>query len=105
MDIETVFGVIWRQASIFEITIIFLFISTIIFFLFLLKYNQVLKDRKIHDYQLFLFKLKRLGFSNFQIKIINNIVDILQLKDPNALPKDPELYEKAVGRLQIPLHG
>ena len=26
------------------------------------------------------------------------MVDILQLKDPNALLKDPELYENAVGR-------
>jgi len=98
MDVVTVFGVKWRTANYLEILIIVLVIALVLFFFTLLRYYQRLKDEKINDYQLFLFKLKRSGLSNFQVRIINNIVEILRLSNPNALLDRPALFESAIGK-------
>ena len=97
MEIKTIFGVTWHVPSNFEIFLLAMFIVLIITFLVLLKLHLNKKDKRLNDYQLFLFKLKRAGLSNFQIKIINNISQLLKLKDPNILLRSPELYEKSIG--------
>ena len=101
MDIKTPFGVVWRIAPYSEFFIyVGLFILLLIFFL-IIKYMQSLKEKKINDYQLFLFKMKRLGLSNFQIKIINNIVEILRLQNPVELLNKPEFFEKGIGKFFV----
>jgi len=97
MDIVTPFGNVWRVASNLEIAVYFFIILLIIAFLGMVKYYNHLKYMKINDHQLFLFRMKRLGMTNFQIKIINNMVQILRLSNPNKLLKDPGFFEDAVG--------
>jgi hypothetical protein len=58
-----------------------------------------LRDQRINDSQLFLFKLKRLGLSNFQIKIINSVNDVVRFANPNRLLDNPEFFERAMGQL------
>ena len=98
MDITTVFGVKWRVASYPEFIIIGLIIFLVLIFVILLKYYQSLKNKKLHEYQLFLFRLKHLGLSNFQIKILNNMVEILKLQKPIGLLLNVVLFEKAVSK-------
>ncbi len=97
MEIKTVFGVTWRIPTNFEILLIVLFLLLIVSFLVLLKLHLNKKEKKLNDYQLFLFKLKRSGLSNFQIRIINNMTKILKLSDPNLLLQSPGLFEKSIG--------
>ncbi len=65
--------------------------------LLLLRYSYRLKEVKIKAAQLFLFKAKKMGLSNYQFKILRGMVDILTLKDPNPILSDKTLYEKAIG--------
>ncbi|MCU0849138.1 MAG: hypothetical protein MUD12_14755 [Spirochaetes bacterium] len=98
MDIETVLGIKWHAASSWEVLLILFSIFMLAIIYFLYKYLQVLKDRRIHDHQLFLFKLKKLGLSNFQIKIINNMLGILRLGESNRFLTETALFEDGVGR-------
>ncbi|HOO70611.1 MAG TPA: hypothetical protein PK926_02540 [Spirochaetota bacterium] len=98
MEIITVFGVKWIKASYPQIAVIAAFLLFIGAFLGLLKYYQYLKNKKIHDESLFLFKMKRLGLSNFQIKLINNMVRTLKLSNPNELLEQSALFEAATGK-------
>ncbi len=73
---------------------IFLLIAA---FLLLLRYSYRLKEAKIKADQLFLFKAKKIGLSNYQFKILRGMVDILKLNDPNPILSNKTLYEKAIG--------
>jgi hypothetical protein len=101
MDVDTVFGVKWPSETPAEIFFIFLFILILFIFLGLLKYYKNLQQKKINDQQLFLFKMKRLGLSNFQIKIINNMSQLLQLSKPNEILNNSKLFESALGKFLI----
>jgi len=98
MDIETALGIKWHAASSWEVLLILFSVFILGMMYFLYKYLQVLKDRRIHDHQLFLFKLKKLGLSNFQIKIINNMLSILRLGESNRVLTETDLFEDGVGR-------
>lgn len=95
---DTIFGVRWPVATGPEYLIIFGLFLCLIFLVVLIRYNIYLKDKKINDYQYFLFKVKRLGLSNFHIKILNNMADILRLSNPSLLLDNPEYFESALGR-------
>lgn len=73
---------------------IFLLIAV---FLLLQRYSYRLKEAKIKADQLFLFKSKKIGLSNYQFKILRGLVDILKLNDPNPILSEKNLYEKAIG--------
>lgn len=98
MDIITVFGVTWHKASLDDILTLIAVLMIPVAILIIIKIYQNLKNRKIHEEQLFLFKLKRLGLSNFQTKIVDKLVEILGLSNPNRLLENPESFENAIGR-------
>jgi c-di-GMP-binding flagellar brake protein YcgR len=98
VDIETVFGVKWPLASYPELLIIAGVVIATISFLLTIRFYLSYKKRSIHDQQLFLFRMKKIGLSNFQIKILQNMVDMLGLSNPIDLLNSPDLFEKAVGR-------
>lgn len=98
MDIKTVFGIVWRQASWYEVSIVLGFFAIIIILYLLVKYNHIQVEKRLQDYQLLLFKMKKRGLSNFQIKIINNIIKILRLNNPVELINNPEFFEHAIGK-------
>ena len=93
MDITTFLG------SKFEIPLFgeIIFILVIFIFVIILRNYLSLNKRKAYIYQLFIFKKKQLGLSNFQSKILNSIVTSLSLKDPNELLQSCELFESAIG--------
>ncbi len=95
---ETIFGVKWPTATPVELTVLIILFLLVGFIFILLKYMQHQKDRQLHDYNLFLFRTKRLGLSNFQIKVLNNIIDILHLSNPSDILRNPELFENATGK-------
>jgi hypothetical protein len=98
VDIVTVLGITWHQASAQDVLIIVGLLMIPIVIIILAKILQKLKYKRIHDEQLFLFKLKRLGLSNFQIKIINNLLEILEFSNPNQILDDPAYFESAIGK-------
>ena len=95
---DTVMGVKWPLPSPGQLMIILFIVLAGIAVYFFLQYRKHLNDKKIHDYSLFLFKAKRLGLSNFQIKSLNNIIEILHLQNPTMIFDTPELFEKAVSK-------
>ena len=98
MDIQTVLGITWHQASAQDVLLVAGLLMIPIAIIIIAKVLQRLKYKRIHDEQIFLFKLKRLGLSNFQIKIINNLIEILEFSNPNQLFDDPEYFESAIGK-------
>ena len=105
MDIITVLGITWHKASTGDLLLLAAILMVPVCITLLLKIAQRLKDRRIHDEQLFLFKLKRLGLSNFQIKIVNNLIEILGFSNPNQLLEDPGIFERAIGRFLTHARG
>jgi hypothetical protein len=98
MDIETVLGITWYKATASDIILLAAILMIPVSLVILLRIRQKLQNMRIQEEHLFLFKLKRLGLSNFQIKIVNTIVQILKLSSPKQLLEKPELFEKAIGR-------
>ncbi len=74
--------------------IIFLIVVLIAFIVLLsFKYYDKIKQLEIHDYELFLFRMKRLGFSKLQIKIVNEMIGTLRLTNQLRFIKEPALFE------------
>ena len=94
---DTIFGIRWRIADYTEILLAFIILIVIIAFFILLRYNQHLKNKKIQAEQLFLFKIKQLGLSNFQVKILDGLVHTLHLSDASVILENPGLFESAIG--------
>ncbi|MFC1670328.1 hypothetical protein ACFL20_08030 [Spirochaetota bacterium] len=100
--IVTPFGVKWKVASATEVILVVLVIVVLILIFFvLIRYMVKLKNQKILDYELFIFKLKRKELSNFQIKLINSIVNMLRLPKPATLLNDPKLFESIIGKFLL----
>jgi hypothetical protein len=95
---ETVWGVKWPIPSSFELFIIILVFFLVILFLVLFRYNLYFKRQKMHAQQLFLFKTKQLGLTNFQIKILNGLANTLKLKESINLLRNPDLFESSLGK-------
>jgi len=95
---DTIFGFRWRIADYSEILIALLVVVVAIAFFILLRYNQHLKNKKIQAEQLFLFKIKQLGLTNFQVKILDGIIHTLNLADAGLILEDPGLFESAIAR-------
>lgn len=101
MEIKTVFGVTWKTPTSGEVLFVLLLLAIVIAAFILLKYRQKLINKEVNERQLFLFRMKNRGLSNFQIKIIYNIVSTLHLKKPNILLDDSHLFEKAIGKFLL----
>jgi len=84
MDIQTVLGITWYKASANDIIVLIGILMIPVSLVILLRIRQKLKNMKIQEEHLILFKLKRMGLSNFQIKIVNTIDQILQLSSPKS---------------------
>jgi len=95
---ETVLGVKWNIATDFEILFIIILFFVLGSIFVTLKILQIKKDKLINNQQLFLFRMKRMGLSNFQIKILTNMVSILHIQNNTELLDNHQLFEKAVGK-------
>lgn len=94
---ETIFGIKWKIADYVEVLLIVVPIILLAAFYALIRYYQYLNNKKNQARQLFLFKLKQLGLSNFQTKVLYSIINTLALADPNRILESPEMFESAIG--------
>jgi hypothetical protein len=62
------------------------------------KYNHNVKSDILQGQQLLLFKAKQIGLSDYQIKILKGITDILHLSQPSIITDDPILFERSISR-------
>ncbi len=97
MDIVTVFGSIWRVEPMTNVlTFLAVFLGVLFAIIAGFKYLEMQKSKHAHDYQLFLFRMKKMGLTSFQIKLINNMAANLQLDNPVVLLTDQSRFEKAL---------
>ncbi len=96
---KTIFGIEWPIRPPEEVLYIAIFFIGILILMLIIRYLLKLRDHKIYEHQFFLFQLKRLGLSNLQIKLLNNIITLLRLSRPIILFRDPRLFEKSIGNL------
>ncbi len=101
MEIETIFGFTWVKASYFEIGVVAAFLLLLGGMIGLLKYYHYLSEKKIQDESLFLFKAKRFGLSNFQIRLLHNLAKAEKLSNPSVLLEQSALFEQAIGRFLL----
>lgn len=101
MDVPTIFGFSWKVAKAGDFAAMAITIAAVIVIFILIKVilSKITRDNNAR--QLFLFKMKRSGLSNFQIKIINNMVNILNLKNPNQIFENSEFFEDAIGKFLL----
>ena len=93
---DTVLQIKWPLPGILGISIVLgLVLSAIIIYL-VYKYYETKEQKRIHDYQLFLFQAKRKGLTNFQIKILRNMASHLKLSNPRKLTTDPSMFESSL---------
>ena len=97
--IEVLFGPTdsWPTPEPLEIIIGSIIITLLLSILFLVRYNAILKNRQSQAHQLFLFKARQLGLSNYQFKIINGLVNNSSIRDPNTIFTNPEIFENSIG--------
>jgi hypothetical protein len=100
MYVDTIFGIRWRDAvSSTEITVGILIIVLVIIAYSLYKYNLQLQNKIIHARLLFQFKIKHLGLTGLQIRIVNHIVENQKLKNPQIIFTNPDLFEASIGEM------
>ncbi len=99
IGLEVLFGTEepWPSIDPIVAAIVLSLFTVIIIFLLLLRYSYKLKDKQRKAHQLFLFKAKQLGLSNYQFKALRGLVDIIKLKDPNRMFSDEALFERSIG--------
>jgi len=93
---ETVLQIKWPLPGVLGVSIVLglLLIAIIIYFVY--KYFEVKEQKRIHDYQLFLFQAKRKGLTSFQLKILRNMASHLKLSNPRTLTTDSSLFESGL---------
>lgn len=96
MDIKTPFGFSWPVPTTGQALLILLGLVIALALFLVVRYIKILEQKRINDYQLFLFQMKRRGLSNFQIKILNNMVTYLRLSAPTFILKDPDMFESSL---------
>jgi hypothetical protein len=97
---ETIFGIKWRSAvaSIEVIAIIIvLLLAAAMFFLY--RYSQALKKRKIDEQLRFQVRIKQMGLTASQARIVNRVVAFRALEDPHLIFGSPEVFEQSIGEL------
>lgn len=97
MDQNNIFKLVqWQGPQPIVVFYVSLFIFLLLAVFGTVKYLQYRKERRLHDTRLFMFRLKAMGLTNFQMKILNNLIDTLKLISPLALLEQPALYETGV---------
>lgn len=86
----------WPVAGTFGILLVLGLLFTAIMIFAAYKYFDAKEQKRLHDYQLFLFQAKRKGLTSFQIKILRNMASHLKLANPRILTTDPSLFESTL---------
>jgi hypothetical protein len=95
---ETVLGVKWPMITSPQVALIVLIVSLVFLILVVLKIRDILKRKEYLIYQLFFFKAKQLGLTDFQTKILNNLIKYINLKNKSEIFQDYNIFEKSLGK-------
>jgi hypothetical protein len=103
IGIEILFGPgsLWPETHPIELLLVVAAIVFGIILYALIRYNLILQDRIVKARQFFLFKSKQLGLSNFQVRILSGMSDMLSLKDPNRIYEEPPLFESSIEQFLV----
>ncbi len=94
MDVyNPIFGITWPGPGVMGISIVLFMIFLGLMVYLLLLYLRMKERDRLHNYQLFLFQVKRKGLSNFQIKILNNMASYMKLSNPTNMASNAVLFE------------
>ena len=97
MDVyNPIFNIKWPLPGVFGISVVLGLIFAILVIYLILYYFRLKDQARIHNYQLFLFHVKRKGLSNFQIKILRNMSAYLKLANPRDLISNAALFESSL---------
>ncbi len=97
MDVyNPVVNISWPMPGVFGISIVLGIIFAVLVIYLVLYFFRLKGQARIHNYQLFLFQVKRKGLSNFQIKILRNMSAYLKLSNPKELISNAALFESSL---------
>lgn len=86
----------WPTPDTFEIAMVLGLVFTALIIFLIYKYFESKDQKRIHNYQHFLFMAKQKGLNNFQFKILKNMASYLRLAHPNELVKSSALFESTL---------
>jgi hypothetical protein len=84
---------VWPTPDAFGIGLVIGLVVVALFIYIVYKYLESKEQKRIHNYQLFLFQAKRKGLNNFQFKILKNMASNLKLSNPKELVSNSGLFE------------
>lgn len=94
MDVyNPIFKITWPGPGVLGISIVLFMLFMAIAVYLLLLYLRMKERERMHNYQLFLFQVKRKGLNNFQIKILNSMADQMNKADPTRIVANAALFE------------
>lgn len=88
-----VFRITWPGPGVLGISIVFSLAFVVLVVYLIVTYLKIKERERLHNYQLFLFQVKRKGLTNFQIKILNNMASYMKLANPTAIAANAVLFE------------
>ncbi len=94
-----IFRIEWPRATPKEVIFIAVLLLLLVIIYFFVKYLQLQNRKKAREDSLFLIKTRQLGLSSFQIKLLNNMIEMLQLTRPDRILAEPALFENSAGKL------
>jgi len=94
MDVyNPIFKITWPGPGVMGISIVLFMLFMALAVYILLLYLRMKERERLHNYQLFLFQVKRKGLNNFQIKILNSMADQMKKADPTRIVANAALFE------------
>ncbi len=94
MDVyNPIFKISWPGPGVLGISIVLFMLFMGIAVYLLLLYLRMKERERLHNYQLFLFQVKRKGLNNFQIKILNSMAEQMNKADPTRIVANAALFE------------
>lgn len=91
-------GTQWPVPTSKDYTTLVIFIVISIAFFVYLKLYYSARLKKIHEDQLFLFKARQKGLTDYQSKMVQGMVKITGLKEPVLLLTEEYRFENSIGR-------
>lgn len=88
-----IFRITWPGPGTTGIIIVLSMLFVVLVVYLLVAYLKIRERERLHNYQLFLFQVKRKGLSSFQIKILNNMASYMKLSNPTAITVNSSLFE------------
>ncbi len=87
---------VWPTPDAFGIGLVVGLVFMVVLIYTVYKYLESKEQKRIHNYQLFLFQAKHKGLNDFQFKILKNMATKLKLSNPKELVSNSGLFESTL---------